>query len=61
MNILPQIAQMTQTNAAGCIISQRKTDWVGGEFYVVLLFLGFVCVNLRDLRENTGVSFVLID
>ena len=25
VNILPQIAQITQTNAAGCIISQRKT------------------------------------
>ena len=24
--ILPQIAQITQRNAAGCIISQRKTD-----------------------------------
>ena len=50
--MLPQIAQMTQRNAASCIISQRKTDWVGGEFYVVLLFLGFVCVNLRDQRET---------
>ena len=27
----------------------------------VLLFLGFVCVNLRNLRETSGVSFVLID
>ena len=27
VNILPQIAQITQTNAAGCIISQRKTGW----------------------------------
>ena len=26
MFILPQIAQITQTNAASCIISQRKTD-----------------------------------
>ena len=26
VNILPQIAQRTQTNAASCIISQRKTD-----------------------------------
>ena len=25
VNILPQIAQMTQRNAAGCIITQRKT------------------------------------
>ncbi len=29
----------------GCIISQRKTVWDGGEVNVVLLF---VCVNLRD-------------
>ena len=49
MYILPQIAQITQRNAAGCIISQRKTGWVGGEVYVVLWF----CLrNLRDLREN---------
>ena len=27
VNILPQITQITQTNAASCIISQRKTDW----------------------------------
>ena len=27
--ILPQIAQITQTNAASCIISQRKTGWCG--------------------------------
>ena len=57
MNILPQIAQMTQRNAASCIISQRKTGWVGGEVYVVWGFggsvvLGFVCDHLRDLREN---------
>ena len=25
--ILPQITQITQTNTASCIISQRKTDW----------------------------------
>ena len=54
MYILPQIAQIMQRNAASCIITQRKTDWVGGEFYVVLLFWGFVCVNLRDLREILG-------
>ena len=62
MDILPQIAQITQRNAASCIIPQRKTGWLGGEFYVVLLFwgfvvnvvLGFVCVNLRDLREILG-------
>ena len=47
-------ADHAERNAAGCIISQRKTDWVGGEFYVVLLFWGFVCVNLRDQRETLG-------
>ncbi len=26
MDILPQIAQITQRNTASCIISQRKTD-----------------------------------
>ena len=58
MNILPQIAQMTQTNAASCIITQRKTDWVGGGIHSVIVVicgfvvLGFVCVNQRDLREN---------
>ena len=26
VNILPQITQITQTNTASCIISQRKTD-----------------------------------
>ena len=31
------------------------------EVKAVLLFCGFVCVNLRDLRETSGVSFVLID
>ena len=29
VNILPQIAQITQRNAAGCIISQRKTVLCG--------------------------------
>ena len=52
--ILSQIAQMTQTNAAGCIISQRKTDWVGGVVVGVIVVLGFVCVNQRDLRETLG-------
>ena len=35
-------ADHAERNAAGCIITQRKTVWVGGEFYVVLLFWGFV-------------------
>ena len=46
---------MTQRNAASCIISQRKTDWVDGEvhsvivFFVVIAVLGFVCDYLREL------------
>jgi hypothetical protein len=48
VNILPQMAQITQTNTASCIISQRKT------VCVVPVALGFVCVNLRDLREILG-------
>ena len=38
-----------------CIISQRKTDWIGGEvhsvivFFVVIAVLGFVCDYLREL------------
>ncbi len=50
--ILPQITQITQTNAASCIISQRKTDCLR-----LMLFCCFgVCLrNLRDLRETLGV------
>jgi len=49
--ILPQIAQR---NAAGCIISQRKTVWVIIVFFVVCLrlsagsardLLGFLCAD----------------
>ena len=49
--ILPQITQITQRNAASCIISQRKTDCLR-----VMLFCCFgVCLrNLRDLRETLG-------
>ena len=54
-------ADYAERNAASCIIPQRKTGWVGGEFYVVLLFLGFVCVNLRDLRETLGFHLCNID
>ena len=35
VNILSQIAQITQMNAVSCIISQRKTVW-GGVVIVVL-------------------------
>ncbi len=48
--ILPQIAQITQRNAASCIITQRKTGCLS---FVVL---GFVCVNQRDLREILGFT-----
>ena len=64
MNILPQIAQITQRNAASCIISQRKTGWVGCEIhsfivvFVVIVVLGFVC---DYLRETSGGSSVRID
>ena len=46
--ILPQIAQITQRNAASCIITQRKTDRANVS---VIAVLGFVCVNQRNLRE----------
>ena len=47
--ILPQITQIPQIrNAAGCIISQRKT------VSLVIVVLGFVCDNQRDLRETLG-------
>ena len=45
--ILPQITQITQRNAASCIISQKRQ-------FVVNVVLGFVCVNQRDLRETLG-------
>ena len=35
--ILPQITQITQRNAAGCIISQRKTVCVGGVVGVIVV------------------------
>jgi hypothetical protein len=58
VNILPQIAQMTQRNAASCIISQRKTVSLR-----LRLFCCFV-VNLRKSARSAGdigVSFVWID
>src|SRR5574344_1580034 len=58
VNILPQITQITQRGMQrGCIISQRKTVWVGcGGHSVIVVFvvLGFVCDYLRDLRETLG-------
>ena len=39
-----------------CIISQRKTvSFEAVAVIAVLLFWGFVCVNLRDLRETLGL------
>ncbi len=58
VNILPQIAQITQTNAASCIISQRKTS--------CLRLRLFCCFGFR-LRKSArsagdiGVSSVYID
>ena len=43
---------MTQRNAAGCIISQRKTDWIDGEVHsVIVVICGFV-VYLRKSTES---------
>ena len=54
MNILPQIAQRTQRNAAWLHYFAEKDRLF--EVKVVLLFwdLGFVCDYLRDLRETLG-------
>ncbi len=53
--ILPQIAQITQRNAAGLHYIAEK-DWLF-EVKAVIAVLGFCCFgfrlrNLRDLREN---------
>ena len=56
MCILPQIAQMTQRGMQQAALSRRERQI--GEVKAVLLF---VCVNQRDLRETSGVSFVWID
>ena len=48
-------ADDAERNAASCIISQRKTDRVGGEFHSVIVAIAvllFVCDYLRDLRET---------
>ncbi len=57
--ILPQIALITQRNAASCIISQRKTVWVGVVFvvFVVLSFWGSSASSARSAGD-IGVSFV---
>ena len=59
--ILPQITQMTQRNAASCIISQRKTGCLRLKLFCCFVVLGFVCVNQWDLRETFGASSVRID
>ena len=46
--ILPQIAQITQRNAASCIISQRKT------VCDVVVVLGFVCVISEICGRHWG-------
>ena len=44
MNILPQIAQMAQRNAASCIISQRKTVSSGGVVVAVIVVWGLSAI-----------------
>ena len=44
VNILPQIAQITQRNAVSCIISQRKTGWVGCEIIAVIVVFVVIVV-----------------
>ena len=57
VNILPQITQITQTNTAWLYYYAEKD-----RLEIVLFWgLGFVCDYQRDLRETSGVLFVLID
>ena len=44
MIILPQIAQITQRNAASCIISQRKTVSSGGVVVAVIVVWGLSAI-----------------
>ena len=56
MNILPQITQITQRNAAKLhYIAEKDRLFEAVAVIAVLLFWGFVCVNLRDLRETLGL------
>ena len=51
--ILPQITQITQRNAAKLhYIAEKDRLFEAVAVIAVLLFWGFVCVNLRDLRET---------
>ena len=48
---LADYAEHAERNAASCIISQRKTGWVGCEIHsviVVFVVLGLVCDYLRE-------------
>ena len=53
--ILPQITQITQRNAASCIISQRKTGCL--RLLQLLLFCCFV-FRLRKSARSAGESAV---
>ena len=58
VNILPQIAQMTQTNAAGLHYFAEKDRLVRLKLFCCFVVLGFVCVNQR---ETSGASSGYID
>jgi hypothetical protein len=62
VNILPQIALITQRNAASCIISQIKTGWLLILFWGYCSF-GFCGSSASSARSagDIGVFFVLID
>ena len=53
VNILPQITQRSQMNAAGL---HYFADIIACEVVVVL---GFVCVNLRNQRETLGFLYAI--
>ena len=51
MYILPQIAQITQRNAAGCIITQRKTGCLRLKQLLLFCCFGF---RLRKSARSAG-------
>ena len=55
VNILPQIAQITQRGMQQAALSRRERQI--GEVKAVLLF---VCVNQRDLREILGFLLCIL-
>ena len=59
--ILPQIAQITQRNAASCIISQRKTGCLRLMLLLLFCCFGFCLRKSARSAGDFGVSFVLID